>query len=325
MKKLVSKKGVLLTLLNLCLKVDFICSSRIVKILTPRLGRLNQYVPRPISKVSHYARRFVNLANPTLSIVTPSYQQAEFIERTLKSVLNQGYPNLEYFVQDGGSTDGTQEVLIQFGNRLSGFQSSPDAGQSNGINIGFNKTSGEIMSWLNADDIMLPGTLDRVVDFFNNHPEVDVVYGNRLMIDKNDMEIGRWILPSHDSNVLSWVDFVPQETLFWRRGIWNVIGGQIDESFHFTMDWDLLLRFRNGGAKFAHIPHFLSAFRVHENQKTSSKLREIGYAEIDLLRLRELGWIPSCKEIDEATLPFLARHVMADLAYRIKTRLMTLL
>jgi len=297
----------------------------VVPIFSPRLGRLRQYAPRPVTKLSPYTRNSISQANPTVSIVTPSYQQANFIERTLNSVLNQGYPNLEYFVQDGNSTDGTQDVLNQFRNRLSGFQSSPDAGQSNAINIGFNKTSGEIMSWLNSDDILLPCTLDRVVDFFNNHPEVDVVYGNRLLIDENDMEIGRWILPSHDSNVLSWVDFVPQESLFWRRRIWNVIGGQIDESFHFAMDWDLLLRFRNGGAKFAHIPHFLSAFRVHDNQKTSSNLREIGHTEMDLLRFRELGWIPSRREIHKATLPFMVRHVIVDIAYRVKTRLMTVL
>jgi glycosyltransferase involved in cell wall biosynthesis len=258
---------------------------------------------------------------PKLSIVTPSFQQGQYIERTILSVLDQGYPNLEYFVQDGGSKDNTVAVLKKYKNKLTGWVSEKDGGQSQAINLGFSNTNGEIMGWLNSDDLLLPDALVTVVDFFNRHPEVDVVYGNRLIIDENDMDIGRWIIPGHNSNMLSWADFVPQETLFWRRQIWDKVGGQIDDSFRFAMDWDLLVRFRDAGAQFAHIPQFLGAFRIHEHQKTSAVINEIGHKEMDLIRERVLGRVPTRIEIRKAILPFLLKHVAVDITYRIKTRL----
>lgn len=292
-----------------------------IEILSPRLGNLNQYVPRPLSQASRVMTRPVSQTYPTISIVTPSYQQAAFIERTLKSVLAQGYPNLEYVVQDGGSTDGTPDILALYGQQLAGWRSERDGGQSHALNLGFANTSGEIMAWLNSDDVLLPDTLATVAEFFNNHPEVDVVYGNRLLIDENDMEIGRWIMPWHDSQILSWVDYVPQETLFWRRRIWDKAGGQIDESFRFAMDWDLLVRFREAGATFAHIPRFMGAFRIHKHQKTSAVMDEIGHQEMNRIRERVLGRVPDRKEIRKATFPFLLKHVAVDMGYRIKTRL----
>jgi hypothetical protein len=160
-----------------------------------------------------------------------------------------------------------------------------------------------------------------VADFFNRHPDVDVVYGNRLLIDENDRQIGRWILPGHDGKVLSWADYIPQETLFWRRRIWDKVGGKIDESFRFAMDWDLLIRFRDAGAKFAHIPQFLGAFRIHEHQKTSASINEIGHQEMERIRERILGYVPHHKEIRRAILPYLVRHILVDMMYRIKERL----
>jgi len=274
-----------------------------------------------MTRLSQVNARVNSIASPTISIVTPSYQQGAFIERTMDSVLAQGYPNLEYFIQDGGSTDETQDILVFYDKQLSGWQSRTDGGQSEAINLGFLNTSGEIMAWLNSDDILLPGALVTVANFFTKHPEVDVVYGNRLLIDENDMEIGRWIMPSHDGEVLSWVDYVPQETLFWRRRVWDRVGGQIDESFKFAMDWDLLVRFRDVGATFAHIPRFLGAFRVHEHQKTSANMLEDGHNEMDRIRERALGRVPGREEIQKAVLPFLLRHIAIDIRYRIKDRM----
>jgi glycosyltransferase involved in cell wall biosynthesis len=257
---------------------------------------------------------------PQISIVTPSFSQGGFIERTLLSVIDQQYPALEYFVQDGNSKDKTVEVLQEYQEKLSGWASEKDSGQSQAINRGFAKTSGEIMAWLNSDDLLLPGSLQTVGDYFNRHPDVDVVYGNRLMIDGDDQEIGRWIMPGHDGNVLSWVDYVPQETLFWRRRLWDKVGGHIDESFCFAMDWDLLVRFRDAGAKFAHIPQFLGAFRVHSEQKTSAAINTVGFQEMDRIRERLLGRIPSQSEIRRAVLPFLLKHLWVDILYRIKIK-----
>ena len=177
------------------------------------------------------------------------------------------------------------------------------------------------MCWLNSDDLLLPGTLEIVSKFFRDNPSVDVVYGNRLQIDVNDQEIGRWILPGHDDGVLSWVDYIPQETLFWRRDIWEKIGGQIDESFSFAMDWDLLLRFRDAGASFAHIPRFLGAFRVHNKQKTIADINDVGQREMNRIRERALGYVPSQLKIKRAVTPFLLKHLWVDILYRIKSRL----
>jgi glycosyltransferase involved in cell wall biosynthesis len=293
---------------------------RLIEILLPRLGHLSQYAPRPLT-ATKASQKIANTADlPKISIVTPSFNQGGFIERTLLSVIDQQYPALEYFVQDGNSKDKTVEVLQEYQEKLSGWASEKDSGQSQAINRGFAKTSGEIMAWLNSDDLLLPGSLQTVGDYFNRHPDVDVVYGNRLMIDGDDQEIGRWIMPGHDGNVLSWVDYVPQETLFWRRRLWDKVGGHIDESFCFAMDWDLLVRFREAGAKFAHIPQFLGAFRVHSEQKTSAAINTVGFQEMDRIRERLLGRIPSQSEIRRAVLPFLLKHIWIDILYRIKIR-----
>lgn len=291
------------------------------ELLKPKLGNLYQYTSRPIVPKKLGVNVGQLKSTPKISIVTPSFQQGGYIERTIKSVLDQQYPNMEYFIQDGGSKDETLSVLKRYENRLAGWKSQKDSGQSQAINLGFANATGEIMAWLNSDDLLLPDTLAMVINYFNNHPDIDVVYGNRLLIDENDMEIGRWILPGHDGDVLSWVDYIPQETMFWRRRIWDKVGGQIDESFRFAMDWDLLVRFREAGAKFAHIPHFLGAFRIHEQQKTSAVINEIGHQEMDRIRERLLGRIPTRKEIRIKVIPFMLKHVAVDIAYRIKVRL----
>jgi glycosyltransferase involved in cell wall biosynthesis len=296
--------------------------NRIAIIIRPRLGVLDQYPPRALTRqLTKLEAKVDAVLSPKISIVTPSYQQGMFIERTLNSILNQEYKNLEYFIQDGGSKDNTVEVIQRYEKKLTGWVSEEDGGQSQAINRGFKNASGEIMAWLNSDDLLLPDTLAIVADYFSHHPNVDVVYGNRLLIDENDMEIGRWIMPGHDGKVLSWVDYVPQETMFWRRRIWDKVGGGVDETFRFAMDWDLLVRFREAGANFAHIPYFLGAFRIHDRQKTSAAINEIGFQEMDRIRERLLGRVPSKKEVRKAVTPFLLKHVFIDKIYGLKTRL----
>ncbi|MDB5813233.1 MAG: glycosyltransferase involved in cell wall bioproteinis [Rhodocyclales bacterium] len=286
--------------------------------MRPRLGNLYQHPPRSIYLPTHYRRQPLLLQTPKVSIVTPSFGQGDYIGRTIESVLGQQYPNLEYFVQDGGSEDGTGDILRSYQDRLSGWESKADHGQSNAINLGFSRCTGEVMAWINSDDILLPGTIHAVIEYFNRHPDVDVVYGNRLLIDENDFNIGRWILPGHDPKVLSWADYIPQETLFWRRRVWEKIGGRVDEKFKFAMDWDLLIRFREAGARFAHIPRFLGAFRIHKYQKTSAVITDIGHGEMDLIRARLFGRVPTHHEIRKALFPFLLRHLWADYFYRIR-------
>ena len=287
--------------------------------IRPKLGVLNQHPPIPLGDRKISLRRPLPAEQlPTISIVTPSFRQAHMIERTIASVVNQQYPKLEYFIQDGGSDDGTTSVLKKWADQLTGWESSRDGGQSAAINLGFAKTAGEIMAWLNSDDLLMPGSLNYVAAYFRRHPDVDVVYGNRLLIDEDDALIGRWVLPGHADSVLPWADFVPQETLFWRRTMWEKVGGQIDESFRFAMDWDLLLRFRKAGARFAHRPVYLGAFRIHAKQKTSAAINEIGFQEMSRLRRREFGRDVTRDEIRRALAPFMARHLVADKLMRFR-------
>jgi predicted NodU family carbamoyl transferase/glycosyltransferase involved in cell wall biosynthesis len=294
---------------------------RVLKVALPRLGVLNQHPPIPLSLPPHYSRELPLAPVPRISVVTPSFRQAAFIERTLRSVLDQGYPELEYVVQDGASQDGTREILERYAGRLASWESVPDGGQTEAINRGFARTSGEIMAWLNSDDILLPGALHYVADYFNQHPEVDVVYGNRILIDENDQQIGRWVLPPHSDEVLSWADFVPQETLFFRRRIWEKAGGRVDESFRFAMDWDLLVRFRDAGARFCRLPRFLGGFRIHPQQKTSAVISEVGFQEMNRIRARVLGRVPTGLEIRKAVMPYLVRHVATDIRWALNHKL----
>jgi glycosyltransferase involved in cell wall biosynthesis len=224
---------------------------------------------------------FDHTSHPLVSIVTPSFNHGQFLERTMQSVLQQNYSSLEYIVQDGGSTDGTTQILEKYRSRPKFAQSRPDGGQAEALNLGFQHTSGEIMAWLNSDDLLLPGTVSYVARYFLEDPDVDVVYGHRINIDENDQEIGRWIMPAHDDELLRWADFIPQETLFWRRQIWEKVGASLDESFQFAVDSDLLLRFQYAGAKFARLPRFLGAFRVHAAQKTQAIIDGTGQAEMN--------------------------------------------
>ena len=286
----------------------------------PRIGTLRHHRPQPLLVPAKYFALQPPEPAPAISIVTPTFEQGRFLGRTIHSVVSQEYPALEYIVQDGGSADETVAVLQRFEDRLTAWSSEPDEGQGDAINRGFRKTTGEIMAWLNSDDLLLPGTLAYVARYFADHPDVDVVYGHRVMIDENDGQIGAWILPAHDDLVLSYADYVPQETLFWRRRVWDAVGGRVDPSFAFAVDWDLLLRFREAGATMVRLPRFLGAFRIHDDQK-SIAARNVGLAECELLRLRVHGRSVSNDEVHERLSGYFRRHIVIHKGYRILDRL----
>ncbi len=294
-------------------------SAKIRMWLQPRLGVLYHYPPRPMKVPEKYKNQKGIAPNqdwPLISVATPSYNQAEFIGRTLESVLSQGYPNLEYIVQDGGSDDGTADILKSFSDRLARWESVKDEGQADAINTGLGRSTGSIMSYLNSDDLLLPGTLHYVARYFKSHPEIDVVYGHRVLIDEYDQEIGRWVLPPHDNDILLWADYIPQETLFWRRSIWEKAGGYVDAGYKFAMDWELLLRLREAGARFKRLPRFLGAFRVHPHQKTSAELQQQGELEMGMLRKKYIGRSVSPAEINFHIKKYLYRHVFCQKMYR---------
>lgn len=215
---------------------------------------------------------------PKISIVTPSYNQAPFIEWTVRSVLLQRYPILEYILMDGGSNDGTQEVLAPYRDRFAYYESARDNGQSDAIHRGFNHATGDIMAYLNSDDMLAPGALHFVAQFFAEHPDVDAVYSHRCTVDEYNKVIYYWILPRHDDWYMSRWDLIPQETCFWRRGLFEK-AGNIDPEFRFAMDYDLFVRFMHRG-KMVRANRFLGVFRKHNGAKTSQLLETIGTEEI---------------------------------------------
>jgi hypothetical protein len=176
------------------------------------------------------------------------------------------------------------------------------------------------MAWLNSDDLLLPGSLAFVARYFVEHPDVDVLYGHRVMIDATDQQVGAWILPAHDDKMLTLADYVPQETLFWRRRIWEATGGYVDTSLDYALDWDLLLRFREAGAKIVRVPRFLGAFRIHDAQKTTA-LNSVGESETALLRLRVHGRVMPIEEVLARLRPYFLRHIVVHTRHRFVDRL----
>ena len=292
--------------------------SLIKRVIGFRLHSFQQYSPRPLRTPARYLANATKLKNaPVISIVTPSFNHGRFIEATLRSVIEQDYQPLEYIVQDGGSRDETQDIVRRFAPHLKHFAFARDRGQSHAINLGFEHATGDIMAYLNSDDLLLPGALHYVAAYFDRHPDVDVVYGHRVIIDSDGSEIGRFVLPQHSDTMLSWADYVPQETMFWRRRIWDRVGGAIDESFQFAMDWDLLLRFRDAGARFVRLPRFLGSFRVHDAQKTHVQIATHGEREMTRLRTRVHGRPVSRIEIRNAMSTYVVRQAMHDRLYRL--------
>ena len=270
---------------------------------------LRQYAPRPMRRTAadrRLAQRRTSSLDPTLpsiSLVMPSLNQGAFLDQAIRSIFQQEYERLEVVVQDGGSTDASLAVLERYASALTSVRSAPDGGQADAINRGFASTDGEIMGWLNSDDLLLPGALMTIGEYFAAHPEVDVVYGNRVVIDETGREVGRWVLPSDTHEYLDWADYIPQETLYWRRSLWSAVGSRLDADVSFALDWELLLRFRDAGARFAHIPTYLGAFRVHEGSKTVSQVDGAGAADMDGIRQTRHGRAVGQGEIFSALVP----------------------
>jgi len=281
------------------------------RMLGVRLGRYYQYQPKRLS-VSTLSSLDKGQPLPTIVLVTPSFNQAEYIRETIESVLGQDYPELHYIIQDAGSTDGTGDILEGYRVRGVMVHIEGDFGQADALNRGFSRASGEVMGYLNSDDLFLPGTLHLVGRYFHDHPEVDVIYGNRLIVDEAGREVGRWILPDHDPEVLRFTDYIPQESMFWRRRIWDAAGAGFDANLHFAMDWELLLRFLDAGAVFAHVPGLFGIFRVHERQKSQANFTVRGAQEMAGLRSRCKGHLFRRLVLHGS---YLHRHIDADAAF----------
>ena len=206
---------------------------------------------------------------PLVSIITPSLNQAAFIEAAIESVLTQDYPQIEYIVIDGGSTDGTLDILRRYGDRVR-WLSEPDAGQSDAINKGVRLTRGEILAWMNADDAYLPGAVSRAAAAFAEDTDRALVYGDAQDIDVHGHVLGpsRQIEPWNMRRLIEFGDFIVQPAAFFRRDAYDIVGG-LDPSLHYCMDYDLWIKL---GQRYAvqYLAQPLAQTRIYSATKTSS-------------------------------------------------------
>lgn len=213
---------------------------------------------------------------PRISLVTPSYNQGQFLQQTILSVMNQRYPNLEYMILDGGSTDGSVDIIRCYEDQLAYWRSQPDGGQAAAIKDGFSRSTGEILGWLNSDDLLLPGALAAVARFFSQHPNVQCLVGGTVVVDaglnvvRDRLGLPRIVLGEPESlcSLLArrGCSFY-QPASFWRREAYERVGG-IDPSYSFAMDYDFYVRLAALGS-FGHISKLIAAFRVHAESKTT--------------------------------------------------------
>jgi glycosyltransferase involved in cell wall biosynthesis len=179
---------------------------------------------------------------PLVSIITPSFNQARYLEATIRSVLGQDYPRIEYMLVDGGSTDGSLEVIKKYENELAWWVSEKDKGQTDAINKGFARAKGEILAWINSDDTYNPGAVGAAVKYLMEHPEIGLVYSDCNYIDEEGRVIGTFPAAQTDYRRLrKGYVHIPQQTMFFRAKYWKELG-PLDPSFYFAMDYDLWTR-----------------------------------------------------------------------------------
>ena len=228
---------------------------------------------------------------PKISIVTPSYNQGIFLEETILSVLSQNYPNLEYIVIDGGSSDDSVAIIQKHAPRLSYWESERDRGFGHAINKGFAKATGDILCWLNSDDVLLPGALLTIGTYFKTHPNVGLVYGDRHIIDDQSNLIYRRHYFFYLRGQLRYAKTFPQECTFWRRSAFEKVGGNLHEELKYAIDLELWCRLSQV-TTIRHIPVFLGAFR-DQPQSKSSTLVDVGRSERENIIARYFKNYPS--------------------------------
>jgi GT2 family glycosyltransferase len=219
--------------------------------------------------------------NPLVSIVTPSFNQARYLEETLRSVLDQDYPNLEYIVVDGASTDGSVEIIRKYADKLAWWVSEQDSGQAEAINKGFSHATGEIVAWLNSDDYYLPGAISAAVSAFEENPDVVLIYADMLAVDERGETINALRYEQMDLEDLLCFQIIGQPAVFFRREALEG-AGKLDPSYHFLLDHHLWLRIALHG-RILYVAQTWAAARYHAEAKNRARAAEFGHEAFRIL------------------------------------------
>lgn len=225
---------------------------------------------------------------PLVSVVTPSYNMAQYLPATIESVLGQDYPRIEYIVVDGGSTDGTIELLERYKDRLT-YSSARDKGPSDAVYQGFRRAHGDILLWLNADDTLLPGAIRRAVEYLGAHSEADVVYGEGWWIDEHGATISRYPSLPFDAKALESDCFICQPAAFLRAAAYRRC--ELDPDVNWSFDYDLWIRMAKAGMRFAFLPEYLANSRMHRGAKTIYERGKVFEYSMAMLK-RHYGYVP---------------------------------
>ena len=250
-------------------------------------------------------------SSPLVSIVTPSYNQASFLEQTMRSVLDQEYPRLEYFVADGGSSDGSVEVIKKYADRLAWWVSEKDRGQADAIRKGLGRANGEIVAWLNSDDYYLPGAVSSAVKTFQQHPDAVLVYGDMLAVDGGGQTLNLLKYGQLSLEDLLCFQIIGQPAVFFRREAYEQAGG-LDITFHYMLDHHLWIRLARQG-RLVHVPQTWAAARFHPQAKNRSLAVEFGREAF-----RILEWVKGQPDLAEIWARLQNRPLAA--AYRVDAR-----
>jgi len=249
---------------------------------------------------------------PRISVVTPSYNQAQFVEQTICSVLDQKYPNLEYIVIDGGSTDGSVEIIQRYAGQLTHWSSEKDDGQSDAINRGFEQATGDICCWINSDDYLEPNSLHIVANYFSKNQNWNVLNGGCRIVGHSTITpevigtVRRLECPGKHA-VRRWPQYwFGQQSTFWRRSLWNRVG-PLKKDLHFIMDLELWARFARE-TEIHSVPEILASYRLHDSAKCVADATSVA---LETLRFAITGMIES-----HSTMPPQTTEEIAALAYQ---------
>lgn len=234
-----------------------------------------------------------NTTWPRITVVTPSFNQGQFLEETIRSVLMQGYPNLEYLIFDAGSSDDSPAIIQHYAPHLAGWQSVPDNGQADAINRGFAKASGDILAWLNSDDTYLPGTLLTIGRLFRQRVDIQLAYGEGWYVNEQSerLEPCRFVRRHITDTYLANMDPILQPAAFWRRELWNVVG-PINTDLNWVFDWEWFIR-AHKITPFHYIPEALATYRIHPAAKTRTGALDRQLEHAGVTRKYGAWWHPN--------------------------------